>query len=599
MLEQSEYKAGSMALRKQDCMLQDLVVVAKAPVWVDPTIPLDLTPEKSDGCDGKSPAGEGTQLPPNIIGEMDADADAIDKIVAAEDQVVQAKDGAKILVKAGHTLALETKDSKASYQEFILFPGQHDFLESGILVTIVEVQAEQEAACRQMTMAEELTFTTMQAAKSKNVMPERPPGVEQEAVSQTMKKGMPAVSGKAATPPRPQKQKEQEGTLDMQQAVPSTLKNVTLPLSMMTVKAAMPKEQVQEQGQKGTLAEQESNNVTTQKSLPKITRAVVNPVPDVLLPKMGGEGATNTETITAKEAPSSLVSYATSDSGEGSGSSSDTGHKSHTVQDTPPASLQKVAPTTPPTGKTPSPNMTVVAARISPLRSPPATVTTRKTSSVQKLDESVDWGPIADEDLLSSMQAAESAATSLFESSVDVCMLSPIKSVAEVTPEKGGVEKKSATQCETLEDKAWAEANCLLRDSLISNEEYRLHLLNAVPEKDWQYEEKGEREKREKGDTIDEGQTNVKDKTGPGGMSSVKSLSQAMTVTKVIPTKKASPEMLFTTEDNTPLILLKPHLKPVSDLQEGDYVLINPGESTGQTFKGCIEKLDPLEVWYY
>ncbi len=63
------------------------------------------------------------------------------------------------------------------------------------------------------------------------------------------------------------------------------------------------------------------------------------------------------------------------------------------------------------------------------------------------------------------MQAAESAATSLFESSVDVCMLSPIKSVAEVTPEKGGVEKKSETQCDTLEDKARAEANHLLSKS--------------------------------------------------------------------------------------------------------------------------------------
>ncbi len=135
-----------------------------------------------------------------------------------------------------------------------------------------------------------------------------------------------------------------------------------------------------------------------------------------------------------------------------------------------------------------------------------------------------------------------------------------------------------------------------MHDGLISNEEYRLHLLNAIPEKDWEYEEKGE---HEKGATIDEGQNNVKDKKGPAGMSSAKSSNQALTITKVTPTKKASPEMSFTTEDNTPLILLKPHMKPVSGLQEGDYVLINPGKSTGQTFKGCIEKLDPLEVRYY
>ncbi len=169
-----------------------------------------------------------------------------------------------------------------------------------------------------------------------------------------------------------------------------------------------------------------------------------------------------------------------------------------------------------------------------------------------------------------------------------------IKSVAEVTPEKGRLQEKSTTQCDTVEDKAQAEANRLLRDGLISNEEYRLCLLNAVPEKDWQYEDKWEREKCKKGDTVDEGQTTVQDKTGHGGMSSGKSLNQAQTITKVTPTKKASPEMLFTVEDNTPLILLKPHMKPVLELQEGDYVLINPGESTGQTFKGCIEKVNPL-----
>ena len=325
----------------------------------------------------------------------------------------------------------------------------------------------------------------------------------------------------------------------------------------------------------------------------------MNPVPQVP-PEMGGDSAPNTETVMAKAGAAQLVSYAMSESGEGSSSGSDMGPKAHTVHDTPPASPQKVPPTTPPpAGKTPSLNMTVVAARISPLRIPPEKVSTRKTSSAHKLDESVDWGPILDEDLLSSTQAAESAATSLFESSVDVCMLSPIKSVAEVTPEKGGLQEKSATQCDTVEDKAQAEANRLLRDGLISNEEYRLRLLNAVPEKDWQYEDKGEREKCEKGDTVDEGQTTVQDKTGHGGMSSGKSLNQAQTITKVTPTKKASPEMLFTVEDNTPLILLKPHMKPVSQLQEGDYVLINPGESTGQTFKGCIEKVNPLQVRYY
>ncbi len=555
-----------MALRKQDRMLQDLMAASQAPVWVDPTIPPDLTLKKSDGHDGKSPAG----------GEMQPQADAIEKIIASEDWVVQAEDGTKILVKAGHTLAIEMKDGKPSYQEFVLFPGQHDFLESGVLATVQEVQAEQEAARRQMTMAEELSFMAMQAATMpRNVTPERP-GAEQEAASLTVVRGMPPVSAKAASP-----------------------KNVMPETVTKAGNAALDMEKVQEQEQKGTTTEEGGKDVSPQKSPPKIMRAAVNPVPQVP-PETGGDGAPNTETITAKAGAAQLVSYATSESGKGSSSSSDMGPKAHTVRETPPASLQKVPPTTPPpAGKTPSPNMTVVAARISPLRSPPEKVSTRKTSGAHKLDESVDWGPISDEDLLSSTQAAESAATSLFESSVDVCMLSPIKSVAEVTPEKGGLQEKSATQCDTVEDKARAEANRLLRDGLISNEEYRLRLLNAVPEKDWQYEDKGKCEKCEKGDTIDEGQTTVQDKTGHGGMSSGKSSNQAQTVTKVTPTKKASPEMSFTVEDNTPLILLKPHMKPVSELQEGDYVLINPGESTGQTFKGCIEKVNPLQVRYY
>ena len=151
-LEQSEYKAGSTALRKQDRMLQDLVAAAQEPVWVDPTIPADVTPTKRDGRDEKGTAGEG---------EIQPQADVIEKIVASEDRVVQAEDGTKILVKAGHTLALEMKDSKPSYQEFVLFPGQHDFLESGVLPSVQEVQAEQEAAHRRMTMAEELSFTAM------------------------------------------------------------------------------------------------------------------------------------------------------------------------------------------------------------------------------------------------------------------------------------------------------------------------------------------------------------------------------------------------------------------------------------------------------
>ena len=289
MLEQSEYKVGSTALWKQDRMLQDLVAVAQEPIWVDPTIPADVTPKKRDGRDEKGTAGEG---------EIQPQADAIEKIVTSEDRVMQAEDGTKILVKAGHTLALETKDSKPLYHEFVLFPGQHDFLESGVLATVQEVQAEQEAAHRQMMMAEELSFTAMQAATmARNVTPER----LGEAASVTMVRGMLPVSAKAASP-----------------------KNIT-PKTIM---------KVQEQEQKGTTTEEGGKADSPQKSLPEIVmevqeqeqkslpKIVQAAVPDVA-PEMGGDGAPSMETITAKEGPAQLVSYATSESGEGSGSSSD------------------------------------------------------------------------------------------------------------------------------------------------------------------------------------------------------------------------------------------------------------------------------------
>ena len=114
-------------------------------------------------------------------------------------------------------MAIEMKDgSKPSYQEFVLFPGQHDFLESGVLATVQEVQAEQVAARRRMTMAEELSFTAMQAATmARNVTPERPG----EAASVTVVRGMPPVSAKAASPKNVMPQtvtkvpeQEQEGT---------------------------------------------------------------------------------------------------------------------------------------------------------------------------------------------------------------------------------------------------------------------------------------------------------------------------------------------------------------------------------------------------
>ena len=351
-------------MRKQDRMLQDLVTATQEPVWVDPTILADVTLKKRDGRDAK-----GTDA-----GEIPPEADAIEKIVASEDRVMQADDGTKILVKAGHTLALETKDGKPLYHQFVLFPGQHDFLESGVLATIQEVQAEQEVARRRMTLAEELSFTATQAATI--VTPERP--------------------GDAANVVR--------GTLPVR-AKAASLTNV-MPKTGVT--------EVQEPAEKGATTGEGAKAASPPKSPPKIVRAAVDSAPHVA-PETGGDITPSMETVTAKGGPAQLVSYATSENGEGSGSGLDTGpKKQHTVCDTPPALPPKVPPTTPsPTGKTASPNVTVVAARISPLRSPPETVTTRKTSGVQKLDESLDWGPIADEDLLSSTQAAESAAASL------------------------------------------------------------------------------------------------------------------------------------------------------------------------------------------
>ncbi len=55
----------------------------------------------------------------------------------------------------------------------------------------------------------------------------------------------------------------------------------------------------------------------------------------------------------------------------------------------------------------------------------------------------------------------------------------------------------------------------------------------------------------------------------------------------------------FLPEDNVPLLQLKPELQAVSQLEEGDHILVNPLESTGHTFCARVECLQPLTVQYY
>ncbi len=138
-------------------------------------------------------------------------------------------------------------------------------------------------------------------------------------------------------------------------------------------------------------------------------------------------------------------------------------------------------------GKKLSPNITVVHARISLLRSPAMTPMPSDTAPPPKLNESVDWGPIADEDLLSSTQAAE-CAVSVLESGGDM-VLSPIKAVAstdtlDTDASKGREAEVSQRQCPSPQSTAQSKADRLRRDGCISNEEYRLRLLNAILEGD-------------------------------------------------------------------------------------------------------------------
>ena len=54
-LDKTEYRAGQTAFRKQDRLLQDLVAHVKVTMkWVDPSIRLEVTPQKRDDCDGSS-----------------------------------------------------------------------------------------------------------------------------------------------------------------------------------------------------------------------------------------------------------------------------------------------------------------------------------------------------------------------------------------------------------------------------------------------------------------------------------------------------------------------------------------------------------------
>ncbi len=158
-LEKTEYRAGQTALRKQDRLLHDLVAHAKATAkWVDPSIRPVVMPQKHDDHDGssqKQPDVVELQLDDIVSPLKEPEEDTIAKIVVAEDHVVSTDDGTKVLVKVGHTLAIETDAAgKLMFHDFILFPGQHDFLDEGILASVAEVQAEQDSARKRMTMAE-------------------------------------------------------------------------------------------------------------------------------------------------------------------------------------------------------------------------------------------------------------------------------------------------------------------------------------------------------------------------------------------------------------------------------------------------------------
>ncbi len=149
--------------------------------------------------------------------------------------------------------------------------------------------------------------------------------------------------------------------------------------------------------------------------------------------------------------------------------------------------------------------------------------------------------------------------------------LSPIKAVActETLHDdalKGREAEVSQRKCPSPQSTAQSEADRLRHDSCISNEEG-----------DWECEEKGQKgEENAQNKAADAGQskktTSSLESTKPSASSATS--TNVTKVTTVTHNAGANLEMSFTTEDNTPLILLKPHTKPVSQLQKGDYILM-------------------------
>ncbi len=158
-----------------------------------------------------------------------------------------------------------------------------------------------------------------------------------------------------------------------------------------------------------------------------------------------------------------------------------------------------------------------------------------------------EWGDISDLELLSSTQVAEDA--------------------AQVSERSSTLVTLSKEQVSSPVTKAKAEADRLWHDSTVSNEEYHLLLLNAVPESNWEYNSS---------EVVSAASTNE----NPSQEKSAESQEKIAEVSQTIMELDASHVL----EDNVPLLHLKPVLHPVSELEEGDHILVKPSESTGHTF---------------
>ncbi len=462
---------------------------------------------------------------------------------ANQPNLVQVDGDMQFLVDPGYNLMYHTKeDGSVVYEMVRLIPGQTNYnVAENRVVETAQVLKEGDAARSKMSMVQELEFDTlvrqgspMKMAAKRVIVTAAPGFVQPETVDIA-----------EATAPAQKSDTPQDAALTVTGAA-STITNVTVTATASDVllPPAQPSE-LEERSSRSPHRRKQQSPCQAEKSPGKQQ----SPCPTEKSPGEGkqqsprpaekspdkqesprraakspGEGKQESPCPAAKSPGKGVVTYSDSSTG----TSSDKSARRKLSFEDPPAS---------PSGKSKDPDM-------------------------EEVD--IDWGDIADFQLLSCTQATEKAVASL--NSTQLMSEVDQNRIPQMPKENDPVNE------------ACAEAKEKLRVENISNEECRLLAMNAIPEDEWKYPaEKGGTPKPE---------TEI-DADGLGDPKAKRN------------DRDERDESSSDEDDNTPLLNFKQPPKAVADLCVGDYVLVKENDETGKAFRGLVEQITPLKIRYY